>query len=49
MIHHKQNLEDRLQHYDGTNINKDDHLKQLEIEAYRDGNIYFRSWENSKN
>jgi len=49
MIHHKQNLEDRLQHYDGTNINEDDHLKQLEIEAYRDGNIYFRSWENSKN
>jgi hypothetical protein len=47
MIHHKQNLEDRLQHYDGTNINEDDHLKQLEIEAYRDGNIYFRSWENS--
>jgi hypothetical protein len=47
MIHHKQNLEDRLQYYDGTNINEDDHLKQLEIEAYRDGNIYFRSWENS--
>ena len=49
MIHHKQNLEDRLQNYNGQDINGDDHLKQLEIEAYRDGNIYFRSWENSKN
>jgi hypothetical protein len=49
MIHHKQNLEDRLQNYNGQDINEDDHLKQLEIEAYRDGNIYFRSWENSKN
>jgi cytidyltransferase-like protein len=48
MIHHKQNLEDRLQNYNGQDINEDDHLKQLEIEAYRDGNIYFRSWENSK-
>ena len=47
MIHHKQNLEDRIHNIQGQNINEDDHLKELETEAYRDGNMYFRSWENS--
>lgn len=48
MIHHKQNLEGKLQNIDTQNINEDDYLKQLEIEAYRDGNIYLREWENSQ-
>jgi hypothetical protein len=47
MIHHKQNLEDRIHGIQSQNINEDDYLKELEIEAYRDGNMYFRSWENS--
>ena len=47
MIHHKQNLEDRIKGIQSQNINEDDYLKELEIEAYRDGNMYFRSWENS--
>jgi cytidyltransferase-like protein len=47
MIHHKQNLEDRIHGIQGQNVNEDDHLKELETEAYRDGNMYFRSWENS--
>lgn len=47
MIHHKQNLEGKIQNISGQNVNEDDHLKELETEAYRDGNMYFRSWENS--
>jgi cytidyltransferase-like protein len=47
MIHHKQNLEGKIQNINGQNVNEDDHLKELETEAYRDGNMYFRSWENS--
>jgi hypothetical protein len=48
MIHHKQNLEGRLTNIQGHNINEDDYLKELELEAYRDGNgKYFRGWENS--
>jgi hypothetical protein len=50
MIHHTQNLEDRLTGIGGTtDINEDDHLKEIEREAYEKGNLYFRSWENSKN
>ena len=47
MIHHKQNLEGRIHDIQGQNVNEDEHLKELETEAYRDGNMYFRSWENS--
>jgi hypothetical protein len=47
MIHHLQNLEGRIQGIKGQNVNEDDYLKELEIEAYRDGNIYLRRWENS--
>jgi len=48
MVHHKQNLEGRLTNIQGHNINEDDYLKELELEAYRDGNgKYFRGWENS--
>ena len=48
MIHHKQNLEGRLTGIQGQNINQDDHLKELEAEAYTYGNgLLFRGWENS--
>ena len=47
MIHHKQNLEGKIQGIDGQNINEDEYLKELELEAYSKGNMYFRSWENS--
>ena len=48
MIHHKQNLEGRLQNQINTqNINEDEYLKEIELEAYRDGNgRFFREWEN---
>jgi hypothetical protein len=47
MIHHKQNLEGKLQNINTQNINEDDYLKELELEAYRDGNgRFFREWEN---
>jgi hypothetical protein len=50
MIHHMQNLEGRLGNMPNTvNVNEDDHLKSIEEEAYKLGNIYFRSWENNKN
>lgn len=48
MIHHKQNLEDRIKNIQGQNINEDEYLKELEEEAYRLGNgLLFRGWENS--
>lgn len=47
MVHHRQHLENRLQNIDTTNINEDDHLFNLELEAYRDGNIMLREWEDS--
>ena len=47
MVHHKQNLEGKLTNIQGHNINEDDYLKELELEAYRDGNgRFFREWEN---
>ena len=47
MIHHKQNLEGRLTNIQGQNVNEDDYLKEIELEAYRDGNgKFFREWEN---
>lgn len=50
MIHHKQNLEGRLQNQIHTqNINEDEYLKEIEEEAYRLGNgLLFREWENSR-
>ena len=47
MIHHMQNLEGRLNHIDTTNVNEDENLYQLELEAYSLGNMLFREWENS--
>jgi hypothetical protein len=50
MIHHKQNLEGRLQNQIHTqNINEDEYLREIEEEAYRLGNgLLFREWENSR-
>ena len=47
MIHHMQNLEGRIQGIKGSNINEDEYLQELELEAYSKGNMYFRSWENN--
>jgi hypothetical protein len=47
MIHHMQNLENRIHSVEGQNINEDEYLQELELEAYSKGNMCFRSWENS--
>jgi len=44
MIHHIQNLEDRLGNITTTDTREDDHLTQIEKEAYTDGNLTFRKW-----
>ena len=49
MIHHEQNLENRLTNISGQNVNEDDRLKEIEREAYEEGNMAFRSWENGLN
>lgn len=46
MIHHMQNLEGRINNIKGDNINEDEYLAELELEAYSKGNMLFRSWEN---
>lgn len=48
MIHHMQNLEGRLGNIQTTNTNEDDHLLDLEKEAYLKGNITFRNWEDKQ-
>ena len=48
MIHHIQNLRGDLKDApDTTNTNEDDYLNKLEQEAYTDGNMTFRNWEDS--
>jgi len=47
MIHHKQNLEGTLGNIGTTNTNEDDHLLEIEKQAYLEGNITFRNWEDS--
>lgn len=47
MIHHIQNLEGRLGQIGTSNTNEDDHLLEIEKEAYLKGNITFRNWEDS--
>jgi len=47
LIHVHQNMEDRLQTINTTDVNEDDYLEQLEREAYETGNIMFRSWTDS--
>jgi hypothetical protein len=46
MIHHKQNMEGRLANIQTSNTNEDGHLLELEKEAYLQGNIVFRNWED---
>jgi hypothetical protein len=47
MVHHKQNLEDRLGGINTTNTQEDDHLTKIEKEAYSDGNLTFRGWTDT--
>lgn len=46
MIHHKQNLEGRINSINTTNTNESGDLSILEEEAYKVGNITFRNWED---
>lgn len=46
MIHHIQNLEGRLSEISTSDTNEDDHLLEIEKEAYLRGNITFRNWED---
>jgi len=47
LIHHIQNLENRLQNISTDDINEDEYLKELEREAYEKGNLLLRGWENA--
>ena len=49
MIHHIQNLEGRIGggKINTSNVNEDDYLQEIEKEAYLEGNMCFRSWEDS--
>ena len=47
MIHHIQNLEDRLENINTTNTTEDDNLNDIEREAYTKGNMTFRNWTDS--
>lgn len=47
MIHRIQDNEGRLGNVNTTNTNEDGNLLELEKEAYLNGNIIFRNWEDS--
>jgi len=47
MVHHIQNLEDRLENISTTNTMEDDNLNDIEREAYTRGNMAFRNWTDS--
>jgi hypothetical protein len=47
MVHHMQNIENRLPNISTQNTNEDDRLLELEKEAYLVGNITFRNWEDN--
>jgi len=47
MIHRIQDNEGRLNNVNTTNTNEDSNLQELEKEAYLNGNIIFRNWEDS--
>jgi hypothetical protein len=47
MVHHEQNLEDRLNNINTTNTNEDGDLPEIESEAYEKGNMMLRNWEDS--
>jgi len=46
MIHHEQNLDNRLNNISTTNTNEDGDLPEIEREAYEKGNMMFRNWED---
>ena len=47
MIHRIQDNEGRLGNINTTNTNEDGNLEELEKEAYLNGNMIFRNWEDS--
>ena len=47
MIHHIQNIENRLGNVVTTNTHEDDHLNKLEAEANLRGTMTFRNWTDS--
>ena len=49
MIHHIQNLEDRLGNIQTTNTQEDDNLNNIEAEANLKGTMTFRNWTDSLN
>ena len=49
MIHHVQNLEDRLGNITTTNTQEDDNLDKIEQEANLKGTMTFRNWTDSLN
>ena len=49
MVHHIQNLENRLGNIATTNTQEDDHLNDLEAEANLNGTMTFRNWTDSLN
>ena len=47
MIHHLQNIQDRLGDVSTTNTNQDDHINDLEKEANLLGTMTFRNWTDT--
>lgn len=47
MVHRIQDNEGRLNNINTTNTNEDSNLQELEKEAYLNGNMIFRNWEDS--
>jgi len=47
LVHHHQNLNGTLQPFQTQNTNEDGDLDTIEREAYENGNILFRNWEDS--
>jgi predicted nucleotidyltransferase/ribosomal protein L37AE/L43A len=47
MVHHVQNLENRLNNINTTNTNEDGALPEIEEEAYKLGNMVLRNWEDN--
>ena len=47
MVHHTQNLEDRIGNLQTTDTTADEDLDAIEREAYSEGNMMFRNWTDS--
>jgi len=47
MVHHEQNLNNKLGNINTTNTNEDGDLPEIEREAYEKGNMMLRNWEDS--